>query len=129
MRILIVTTVLCLNLFGVEINWSHDYNATMKLAQKEHKNVYLFIGADKCRFCVMFKKNALDDKATLARLKKSFIPLYLSRDRHYIPKQFERFGAPRHYFLRPDGTIIYKDWGVRDANGFNLMLDEVELSQ
>ena len=123
--ILLFTTFL----YGVEINWSHDYNATMKQAQKEHKNVYLFIGADKCKFCVMFKKNALDDKATLSRLKKSFLTLYLSRDQHYIPEKFERFGAPRHYFLRPDGSIIYKDWGVRDANGFNLMLDEVELSQ
>lgn len=116
-------------LFSKELHWSHDYAQTLKEAKNEHKDIYLFIGADVCKFCDKFKATALSDKATLKRLKESYKVIYLSRDRHLIPEGFEKKGVPRHYFLTPNGKIFYQDWGGREVDGFNLMLDEAELSR
>ena len=116
-------------LFSKQLDWSHDYVQTLKEAKKEHKDIYLFIGADVCKFCDKFKATTLSDKATLKRLKESYKVIYLSRDRHLIPSHFEKKGVPRHYFLTPNGKIFYQDWGGREVDGFNLMLDEAELSR
>ncbi len=112
---------------SAELNWSNDYNAALKQAQKENKNVYLFIGADVCRWCDRFKDITLSQKHVIERLKKDYVLLYLSRDRHYIPKHFEIKGVPRHYFLKSDGKIFYEDRGSREVEGFLNLLDEASL--
>ncbi len=121
--LLIVTT-----LFGYETDsWIHDYEKGVALAQKEHKNIYLFIGADKCRFCKMFKEKTLSQKAVMDRLHQDYILIYLSRDRHIVPDKFEKFGAPRHYFLDQNGKILYGTFGVLEPSGFFTVLDEADL--
>ncbi len=115
------------SLNGRELDWINDYDEALILAKKYNKDVYLFIGADRCRFCDILKEKALSKKPVLDRLNEQYIPIYLSRDRHKIPSKFETKGVPRHYFLANDGKIIHEDAGFREENGFNLMLDEVEL--
>ena len=112
-----------------DLPWVHDYSIAIEQAKKTHKDIYLFIGADVCKFCDKFKSTALSDKATLKRLHESYILVYLSRDRHTIPKGFEKVGVPRHYFLTSSQRRYYEDWGGREVEGFNLMLDEAELSR
>jgi len=116
-------------LFSLELDWSHEYDKTLSEAKKTHRDVYLFVGADVCKFCDKFKATALSDKKTLSRLKEEYLLIYLSRDQHIIPKKFKIKGVPRHYFLTPAGEVFYEDWGGREAEGFNLMLDEAELSR
>jgi uncharacterized protein YyaL (SSP411 family) len=129
MKIILLTILLFSSLFAfVTDNWSHDYNASIKLAQKEHKNIYLFIGADKCHFCKTFKEKTLSKKSIMVRLKKNYIVVYLSRDRHYIPEKFQKFGVPRHYFLNPEGKILFESFGVLEPAGFVTLLDEADLN-
>ena len=102
---------------------------TTSTGKKEGKTVYLFIGADDCRFCERFKDWTLSKKEVMDTLNKDYIPLYLNRDRHKIPKHFVIQGVPRHYFLTPSGKIIHKDAGSREPAGFYDILDEVELKK
>ncbi|WP_297440045.1 thioredoxin family protein [Sulfurimonas sp.] len=130
MKIFILISILYSFLSGYEAdNWSHDYNKTLKLAQKEHKNIYLFIGADKCHFCKMFKEKTLSKKWIIKRLKQDYKVIYLSRDRHYIPEKFQKFGVPRHYFLDSNGKILFESFGVLEPAGFVTMLDEADLTK
>jgi thioredoxin-related protein len=110
-------------------SWIHNYNEGLKLAQKEHKNIYLFIGADKCKFCKIFKEKTLSQKSVMDKLHKDYILIYLSRDQHSIPDKFEKFGAPRHYFLDENGKVIFETFGVLEPAGFFTILDEADLSQ
>jgi len=72
MKKLLLFLLLAVSLFGYETDsWLHDYNAALKEAQKEHKNIYLFIGADKCKYCKMFKEQTLSQKHIMQTLKKS----------------------------------------------------------
>ena len=127
MKQLFLFTLLSLSLFAIELPWLHDVEAAKKIAQKEHKDIYVFVGADKCRFCDMYKKEALSKPKVIAALQKKFVLVYLSRDRHSIPKEFQKFGVPLHYFLTPKGEIYFLDAGVKNADGVFLMIDEAEL--
>lgn len=129
MRAIFLTFLLFGSLFSAELPWLHDYDVAIKQAQKEKKEIYLFIGADVCRWCDRFKEMTLSKKDVIARLEKEYVLLYLSRDRHKIPSRFTTQGVPRHYFLKSDGTIIYEDRGSREADGFLSLLDEVELKK
>lgn len=129
MRAIFLTFLLFGSLFSAELPWLHDYDVAIKQAQKEKKEIYLFIGADVCRWCDRFKEMTLSKKDVITRLEKEYVLLYLSRDRHKIPNRFTTQGVPRHYFLKSDGTIIYEDRGSREADGFLSLLDEVELKK
>jgi thiol:disulfide interchange protein len=123
--------MLCISsLYNYELyNWMHDYNKALEIAKKEHKDVYLFVGADECRFCDRFKKLTLSKPEVIERLQKKFILLYLSRDQHKIPKKFAIKGVPRHYFLTSEGKIYHDDRGSREPAGFFDILDEAELKK
>jgi len=129
MKIFILSIIFISSLYGIELNWLHDYNKALEIAKKEHKDVYLFVGADECRFCDRFKELTLSKKSVMNRLEKEYVPLYLSRDRHFIPKRFAIKGVPRHYFLTSNGKIIHDDRGSREPAGFFDILDEVELKK
>lgn len=118
-----------ISLFGADLPWLHNFNKALELAKEQKKDIYVFVGADVCRWCDRFKDGTLAKQEVLDRLKRDFILVYLSRDRHYIPPYFEKQGVPRHYFLRSDGSIIHEDKGGREVDGFFAMLDEVDLKK
>ena len=129
MKLIILTLFLSSLLYSGELNWLHDYDKALSEAKKEHKDVYLFIGADVCRFCDLFKDMTLSNKEVIDTLKDDYVLLYLSRDRHKIPEHFAVQGVPRHYFLTSSGKIIHEDQGSREPAGFYIMLDEVDLKK
>jgi len=116
-------------LTGAELDWLHDYDKALIQAKQEKKDVYLFIGADKCKFCDRFKKVTLSNKEIIETLKKDYVLVYLSRDQHKIPAWFKTKGVPRHYFLDADGKIFHDTWGGREVKGFYDVLDEAELKK
>ena len=129
MKNIILFTLLSIQLFGTELHWLHDYDKALHIAKEQNKGVYIFIGADRCRFCNILKDKTFSKKSVMQRLEKDFIPVYLSRDQHKVPSQFSTKSVPRHYFVTNDGKIFYEDRGSREESGFHLLLDEVELSQ
>lgn len=110
-----------------KINWIHDYDKALELAQKQNKIIYLYISSDTCPLCKRFKETTLSRNCVKARLNSDFIALNLSRTRHFIPEKFEKFGAPRHYFLNTKGKIIYEINGVFKPEGFLDILDDLEM--
>jgi len=119
--------LLSASLNAIELNWEHNFQRALTTAQKEKKMVYLFIGADKCRYCDKFKKETLSNKKLIETMKKEYVLLYMSRDQHAIPDGFERYGVPMHYFLTPKGKIIAKVQGSRELSGWYDVLDEIDL--
>ena len=115
------------SLFSADLEWLHDYDEAIKQAKEQNKEVYLFIGADECRWCDRFKEMTLSKDEVIKRLEEEYILLYMSRDRHNISKKFEVQGVPRHYFLTNKGEIIHEDRGSREPDGFFALLEEVDL--
>lgn len=117
------------SLYAKENQWLHDYDEAIELAKKKHKDIYLFIGADICKFCKKYKEQTLSDKKVMQALTKDYIPVYLSRDQDLIPDHFPTTGVPRHNFLRSDGSVYFSTQGFLEIPGFYTMLDEAELSK
>ncbi len=129
MKHLILITLLISSLFSARLDWLHDYDSALILAKMQNKDIYLFIGADECRFCDKLVKETLSNKDVINKLRENYILLYMSRDQHIIPDKFKTQGVPRHYFLTQKGEIIYTTNGSREIDGFYQLLDEVELSK
>ena len=129
MKHFILITLFVSSLFSANIDWLHDYNKALSIAKAQHKDVYLFVGADDCRWCDRFIAMTLSKKEVIKKLEENYVLLYMSRDKHDIPKKFERYGVPRHYFLTPKGEIIHSDRGSREPAGFYDILDEVDLKK
>ena len=126
-KIFFVLFLLSSTLNAVELNWEHNYDNALASAKKEHKMVYLFIGADVCKHCDRFKEQTLSNKTLIERMKKKYILLYMSRDQHKIPDGFEKYGVPFHYFLTPTGKVIAEVQGSRELEGWYDVLDEIDL--
>ncbi len=129
MKKFLLSVLFISSLSASEINWINDYDDALEKAKQENKDIYVFIGADECRFCVLFKKKALSKKSVIERLNKEYIPVYLSRDQHIIPSNFATQGVPRHYFVSSDGKVFHEDRGSREESGFLSILDEAELQK
>ena len=127
MKLFIFILFFVSSLYAIELDWEHNYNNALKQAKQQNKDVYLFVGADVCRFCDKFKNETLSDKDVIKTLKKDYILLYMSRDKHKIPDKFEKFGVPRHYFLTENGKVIFTTSGSREIDGFYTLLEEVDL--
>lgn len=122
---IVVTLFLSTSLYSIELNWEHDFSKALDQAKKEHKMVYLFIGADRCKYCKKFKETTLSQDEVIAKTKENFVLLYMSRDQHQIPEGFEKYGVPRHYFLTADGKILRTEQGIWDKEGWFTILDEI----
>ncbi len=127
MKQIILILIFTSSLFSANIDWLHNYDKALSLAKAQKKDVYLFIGADECKWCDRFIKMTLSKKEVIQKLEEDYVLLYMSRDKHDIPDKFELFGVPRHYFLTSDGKIIHTDRGSREPDGFYDILDEVDL--
>lgn len=126
MRFIVLMMALFAMLMGANLKWSSDYDAALKEAKKEKKDVYLFLGSEYCKYCEKFKEEVLVRKDVEAKLKKKYVLLYLSRDIDDIPAHLETKPVPRHYFLKSDGKIIYTTIGGRSLEGFEEMLADVD---
>ena len=123
----ILGMLLCMStLWSVELHWSHDYEQSLKKAQKEKKLIYVLITSDSCRWCRKFESTTLQDKTILKRLYSEFVPVHLSRDRHKIPKAFATAPVPRHYFTDAKGEILYSSLGHRGVACFDAFMDNAE---
>jgi thiol:disulfide interchange protein len=123
MRTILLGFVLSISLFGANIHWPSNYQNALQEAKKKDKLVYVFITSDSCRWCRKFEATVLQDKGVKQRLKNEFISIHMSRDKVKIPKQFETTPVPRHYFVNPDGEILYSSLGHQTIEVFDSFLD------
>jgi len=129
MKYFITLFLLLSTLYSANLNWEHNYYKALHDAKVQNKDVYLFIGADVCRWCDKFKTETLSDKNVIKKLKEDYILLYMSRDQHKIPNKFNVKGVPWQYFLDSKGKILFTAQGSREIDGFYDLLEEVELSK
>ena len=126
MKKIVFQLLLVTHMFAIDLPWIHSIEKAKKIAQKEHKDIYVFIGAEHCNFCVRYKNEVLSNKKVQKTLQ-NYVRVFLNRDKHEVPEYFEKFGVPRHYFLKPNGKIYFNDAGIKGVNGFFIMIEEADL--
>ena len=126
MKYLISIILFSTLLWSADLDWPSDYDKALTQAKKENKFVYVFITSDSCRWCRKFEETTLQDRDIKKRLKKEYISIHLSRDRHTIPDQFKTSPVPRHYFLDQKGEVLYNTLGYRDVEMINSFMDNAQ---
>ncbi len=129
LKLLLVTLAFIATLFGADIDWPNDYDAALKQAKKENKDVYVFISSAYCKWCRKFENTTLKDEAILKNLKEKYVLVHLDRDMDDFPEYFETKRVPRHYFLKANGEIIYTFMGYWNADDFSSFLDDIDKKQ
>ena len=110
-------------LFSATLDWPSDYDRALIQAKKENKFVYVLITSDSCRWCRKFEETTLQNKQIKERIKREYIAVHLSRNRHTIPPQFKTSPVPRHYFVDQKGENLFNTIGHRDEEMMNSFMD------
>jgi thioredoxin-related protein len=126
MRYLWIVLLFVSTLWSLDSNWSDDYKASLKIAQKENKNLYVLVTSATCRWCRKFEATTLQDTEVLRMLKEKYILVHLDRDMDDLPQFFKVKRVPKHYFVSSKGKEIYSFLGYWDELDFRSFLCDVD---
>jgi uncharacterized protein YyaL (SSP411 family) len=126
MKYLILTLLLISSLWSAELGWSDDYETSLKVAQKENKDLYVLITSSTCRWCRKFENTTLQDKEVLKMLNEKYVLVHIDRDIDDFPSWMNIRSVPRHYFVTPKDEEIFTFVGYWDSLDFKSFLGDVE---
>jgi len=112
--------------FAMDGKWLDDYDEALKVAKKEHKNLYILITSETCRWCRKFESTTLQDEAVIDDLTKRYILVHLDRDYSFLPDFVKVKRVPKHYFVTNDSKEIYSFLGYWDELDFRSFLVDVD---
>lgn len=107
------------------IDWIEEHDAGLARAKKEGKPVFLLLYADWCGWCKKTMTETIPDPR-ISGLKDKFVWVKVNSDKEIKYKeQYGQNGFPFIVLLKPDGTVLKKIDGYRDARGLKTELDGV----
>jgi thiol:disulfide interchange protein len=100
---------------GASIDWIDDYEAGLSMAKRDSKPVFLILHADWCDWCKKTFSKTLPDPRIIA-FRERFIWVQVNSDKEQkYKKQYGQEGFPMMVLLNPDGLVLKKINGYRDA--------------
>ena len=126
MKYIWIIMLLISSLISAELGWSDDYEASLKLAKAQKKDLYVFVTSSTCRWCRKFENTTLQDKEILKKLNKKYVLVHADRDMDDLPEWFDLRRVPKHYFVTSSGKEIYSFLGYWDSLDFKSYLGDVD---
>ncbi len=126
MKYLIVILILISTLWSSDLGWSDDYEASLKIAQKENKHVYVLVTSSTCRWCRKFEATTLQEEEVLRMLNEKYILVHADRDMDDLPEWFDVKRVPKHFFVTQKGEDIFSFLGYWDELDFRSWLGDVD---
>lgn len=118
-----VTSAAALNTKPIE--WIDEHDAGLARARKEGKPVFLLLYADWCGWCKKTMTDTIPDPR-ISGLKDKFVWVKVNSDKEKKYKeQYGQNGFPMIVLLKPDGTVLKKIDGYRDARGLKAEMEGV----
>jgi FKBP-type peptidyl-prolyl cis-trans isomerase 2 len=109
------------------IDWIENQEKGLAKAKQEGKPVFLILYADWCGWCKKTFTETLPDPR-IGKLMDKFVWMKLNSDKEKKYKeQYGQNGFPMMVILKPDGTVLKKIDGYRDARGLKTELEAVKL--
>ncbi|MEN8147519.1 MAG: thioredoxin family protein [Campylobacterota bacterium] len=85
--------------FAATIGYETNYDAALKRAKKEKKNIMLVIVSNYCPWCLKFEDRVLLKKDVNTLIHKKYIPLIINKDKDPFPKRFNKAFSPVVHFI------------------------------
>ncbi len=105
-------------LYSGTLQWSHDYNKILRIAQKEMKPVLMMYHAQWCPECAYMKEVIFKDPKLSEYMYSHYelVALDISKDK--LPKGFSYKGVPTFFIISPKGKLEGKIEGASSASVF-----------
>ena len=120
--------LLCsVSLFSNELQWQESYASAVKKAKEGHKRVLLLITSKTCKWCRKLESSTLEDEAVVARLKRDYVVVNVTRYKDDYPKRFSAVVVPMSYFLTSDEEIIMRGvMGYWSSEDYLSIMDDID---
>ncbi len=126
MKYILLTILFISSLWSAELGWSDDYEASLEVAKKENKHLYVLITSSTCRWCRKFENTTLQDAEVLKMLNEKYILVHADRDMDDLPSWMKIRSVPRHYFVTAKGEEILSFLGYWGSLDFKSYLGDVD---
>jgi thioredoxin-related protein len=123
-KILLSIVLLSSALFSLE--WVKDVPTAFAVAQKEHKNVMVFVESQTCRWCKKMKYRTFSDEAVQKRLESFVLVKVMSEDADatkYLPAIQ---GAPTTFFMKENKEVLQEVLGYFNAEDFIAYINDAQ---
>ena len=86
--------------FAEYMHYEREYNKAIKMAQKNHKNLFVIEVSESCPFCHKLINEVLVKRSVREYIEKKYIKLIINRDTDAnFPKYLERSFTPVTYII------------------------------
>jgi thiol-disulfide isomerase/thioredoxin len=109
-----------------QINWAPSYDAALKQAAKEKKNVMVMLSKEGCPACEYMEDIVFEEKVIEDAVNKNFVPVHLDIHNDLIPEGLGYIGTPTFYFLTPKGAKLKRHDGGANIPTFLGVLNGVK---
>ncbi len=99
--------------FAEAMHYETNYEAALKRAKKEKKNIMLVLVSNYCPWCRKFEARVLVKKEVDDLVQKHFVPLIINKEKEPFPKRFDKGFTPIVHFInykteqRYEGIVGY----------------------
>jgi len=120
----IILLLLTFSLFA-DIAWQKDLSTAFSMAQKEHKNVMVFVEGAHCRWCKKMKHRTLSEKSVETVLKP-YVTVKVAEEDSAAMKMLPAIdGVPTMFFMSADKKVLSKVAGYYAEEEFTAMVKEI----
>ena len=121
----VVSTTRAAEIKTSPIDWFEEQEKGLAEAKKAGKPLFLLLYADWCGWCKKTMTETLPDPR-IVRLRDKFVWMRLNSDKEQrYKKQYGQDGFPMMVILKPDGTVLKKIDGYRNAAALKAELEGV----
>ena len=123
-KLVVGFVLLSSTLFSLE--WAKDINAAFAMAQKEQKNVMVYVEGENCRWCKKMKGRTLSDEDVEKRLEKFVVVKVMREDLKAMAHLPSVRGVPTTFFMDKNKKVLETILGYANSEDFIAYINDVE---
>ena len=122
----IILGILLLSSTIFSLDWVKDIDTALAVAQKENKNVMVFVESPYCKWCKKMKDHTFSDESVEKRLEKYVVVTVMKNDSKAMVNLPHVKGVPATFFMNANKNVIESAIGYLTVEEFILYINDVE---
>jgi hypothetical protein len=98
---------------------AESYEDAIDLSKDTDNNIFIYFGADWCKYCVMMKNNTFENKEVKEYLLKNFIVLHVDVDKNKdLKEKYNVRELPQLIVINKNEKVIKRISGYKSSDKF-----------
>ena len=108
------------------LDWVKDIDTAFSMAQKENKNVMVFMEGPYCKWCKKMKDRTFADEHVQKRLEKYIVVKVMRNDPNVMIELRQVRGVPATFFMNANKKVFESILGYLAAEEFIAYINDFE---